>query len=131
MSIFIGGNHPNITQNLHAALLHLRDSTFPRILWIDAIRMDQAENEEKSSQIQIVAQIYALAGIVIVWLGDAADDSDKVLKMIQTAGQKIGRQVLGRNTRNSINIPLWTFWFQRTWANKTAFSTCSMSALTE
>ena len=55
----------DVTANLHAALLQLRDTTFPRMLWIDAICINQTNNEEKSYQIQSMARIYAVASRVL------------------------------------------------------------------
>lgn len=36
-----------ITQNLYAALLQLQDSDIARTLWIDAVCINQSDNEEK------------------------------------------------------------------------------------
>ena len=36
-----------VTENLYAALLHLRDCSLERIIWIDAICIDQEDLEEQ------------------------------------------------------------------------------------
>ena len=74
-----------VTENLYMALLHLRDYTLPRVLWVDAVCIDQAIEGEKVSQIKLVPAIYAKASRVIVWLGTARDDSDKAFDLIITA----------------------------------------------
>ncbi|KAM7205972.1 Heterokaryon incompatibility protein (HET) domain containing protein [Rhypophila sp. PSN 637] len=61
-----------IGANLHAALLHLRDRFIERYMWIDAICINQDDNLEKGHQVQKMAQIYATANRVIVWLGQAS-----------------------------------------------------------
>jgi hypothetical protein len=38
-------------ENLHSALVHLRHRWTPRVLWVDAICINQADSLEKSSQI--------------------------------------------------------------------------------
>lgn len=62
-----------VTENLHAALLHLRDHSLDRIIWADAICINQDDIEERNRQVQIMAKIYARASRVIVWLEDAID----------------------------------------------------------
>jgi hypothetical protein len=69
-----------VTVNLASALLHLRYSRKPLVLWIDAICINQVDVAEKSSQIMKMADIYERARNTVVWLGPAADDSDKVMK---------------------------------------------------
>jgi hypothetical protein len=58
-----------VTQNLAAALLHIRDEHEPCRLWIDAICVDQKNLQERSSQVQRMRDIYKLADRVVVWLG--------------------------------------------------------------
>src|SRR6266576_3670265 len=45
--IFISGHRFYITENLHAALWHLRDCSIERIIWVDAICINQADDKEK------------------------------------------------------------------------------------
>ncbi|KAI1567340.1 endo-polygalacturonase precursor [Pyrenophora tritici-repentis] len=84
-SIYIGDCRSEVTPNLHAALLHLRDTSFARILWIDALCINQKDDDEKSGQIQLMAQIYAVAKEVVVWLGEEADDSSTAFEAIRDA----------------------------------------------
>ena len=48
----------SITKNLAEALPYLRDATKPRLLWIDAICIDQKNSKEKGEQVSRMAQIY-------------------------------------------------------------------------
>ncbi len=70
-SIVINDRECVVGANLHAALLHLRDRFVDRIVWVDAICIDQKNTDEKSQQVQSMAKIYAKAIRVIVWLGEA------------------------------------------------------------
>jgi hypothetical protein len=70
------------------ALLHLRDRFVERIIWIDAICINQDDNGEKGQQVQTMAKIYAKASRVIVWLGEAADNSDQALEEIRMAAEE-------------------------------------------
>lgn len=50
-------------------------------------------DEEKEHQIQLMPAIYARARCVLVWLGEAQDDSDVVLESIRLAAERGGEQV--------------------------------------
>ncbi|KAJ4366102.1 hypothetical protein N0V83_007737 [Neocucurbitaria cava] len=68
-----------VTRNLSEALPYLRDPEKPRILWIDAVCINQKSLAERGQQVQRMASIYSLAERVIVWLG--LDDTDTNLAM--------------------------------------------------
>ncbi|KAK0750187.1 heterokaryon incompatibility protein-domain-containing protein [Schizothecium vesticola] len=59
-----------VTQNLHSALYHLRDHLADTILWIDAICIDQNNNNEKGTQVGRMGEIYSRARHTVIWLGD-------------------------------------------------------------
>ena len=46
------------TGNLHAALRNLRSHKCPRLLWVDAICIDQHVVAERNQQVSIMGQIY-------------------------------------------------------------------------
>lgn len=60
----------HITHNLYLALRALRYPDRSRYLWADAICINQSENAEKSHQVKNMGSIYAMASMVVVWLGD-------------------------------------------------------------
>ncbi|KAL8774318.1 MAG: hypothetical protein Q9209_001069 [Squamulea sp. 1 TL-2023] len=78
-----------VTENLYTALKHLRDTSSPRTLWVDAVCINQLDNEERSQQVAKMADIYKLAAKVIIWLGPEADDSTTALKAFKTIASKI------------------------------------------
>lgn len=63
-----------------------------RLLWIDSICINQQDADEKSGQVQMMAEIYGKARKVIVCLGDADDDF-----MVPLALSFIARGVQLRN----------------------------------
>jgi ankyrin repeat protein len=65
-----------ITENLCMALKHLRYPDRDRILWIDAICIDQGNDKERGHQVQQMGSIYTGAEQVVVWLGRATPDTD-------------------------------------------------------
>ncbi|KAH7061022.1 heterokaryon incompatibility protein-domain-containing protein, partial [Paraphoma chrysanthemicola] len=114
--IFIDGRILSVTTNLYAALLRLRDRDIARTVWIDAICIDQANQEEKERQIQSMAKIYGHASRVIVWLGEAADDSDLALEAIRLAGAKKSTNSLdSERIQQAVLALLQRPWFRRIW----------------
>ncbi|KNG90091.1 hypothetical protein ANOM_002111 [Aspergillus nomiae NRRL 13137] len=81
--IYIEDGEFKVNQNLHSALRRLRDPTFERILWVDAICINQGDDREKERQIQSMGKIYAGANQVVVWLGDEADKSSDAMDSIR------------------------------------------------
>ena len=63
------GIHTNIGPKLAAALRRLRNDTTSRILWVDAICINQTDDLEKADQIRMLGFIYQNAYQVLVWLG--------------------------------------------------------------
>jgi hypothetical protein len=58
-----------VQENLGNALKHLRLKDKARTLWVDAICVDQANDDERGHQIAQMGKIYSQATTVRVWLG--------------------------------------------------------------
>jgi len=56
--ISCGGQTLSLTRNGHDALRHLRKRLGTFTIWIDAICIDQANHEEKLSQVRLMGDIY-------------------------------------------------------------------------
>ena len=105
-----------VTANLRAALSHLRDRFLERVIWIDAVCINQKDDDEKGRQVQSMAKIYACANRVIVWLGEAASDSDKALIAIRkVAKARRESPIIDKPTLQAIFALLERQWFQRIW----------------
>ncbi|KAF4431028.1 heterokaryon incompatibility het-6 [Fusarium acutatum] len=78
--ITLGEQDISITPNLHSALIHLRYPNTIRTLWVDALCINQSVHSERNQQVRIMGDIYKSARQVVVWLGDAADDSHLVFQ---------------------------------------------------
>jgi hypothetical protein len=59
-----------ITKNLECALRHLRYTEDLRILWVDAICINQQDDDEKSKQVAMMGRIYNEDQKVYAWLGE-------------------------------------------------------------
>ncbi|KAF4631226.1 hypothetical protein G7Y89_g6898 [Cudoniella acicularis] len=57
----------------------LRFEDRDRILWIDAICIDQDNNEERKHQVQQMGSIYKEAEEVVVWLGSGTNETDLIM----------------------------------------------------
>ncbi|KAK3351880.1 LOW QUALITY PROTEIN: heterokaryon incompatibility protein-domain-containing protein [Neurospora tetraspora] len=111
-SIFINGYNLAVGKNLYAALLHLRDHSIKRTIWIDAICINQGDKEEKGHQVQSMAKIYAKASRVIVWLGEEEPGSDQALEEIRIAAELSRRRL---DNKAEILTLLQGPWFRRIW----------------
>ncbi|KAF2186380.1 heterokaryon incompatibility, partial [Zopfia rhizophila CBS 207.26] len=58
------------TRNLHAALKRLRLPDKPRILWVDAICINQTNMVEKGHQVSLMGEIYSKTSCGIIFFGE-------------------------------------------------------------
>ena len=113
--ISIDKHNLRVTKNLHAALSRLRDRSFERIIWVDAVCVNQTNSQERKEQVQLMAKIYSKAYSVIVWLGEKAEDTDGALKYICLAANGKSTEHLKKKTiLNLLQRP----WFQRIWVSE-------------
>jgi hypothetical protein len=93
VDIFVGSPYSrgtiSVTQNLAEALRYLRYEDKIRILWIDAICVNQLDMAERSSQVKRMADIYSAASRVVVWLGPESDDSTMAMGCCQLISSNI------------------------------------------
>ncbi|KAI1130765.1 heterokaryon incompatibility protein-domain-containing protein [Nemania abortiva] len=71
-----------VTQNLATALRHLRFEDRLRVLWIDALCIDQSNLTERSRQVLKMGDIYRMSRRVVAWLGPESEDSSLALDTI-------------------------------------------------
>ncbi|KAK9419129.1 putative Heterokaryon incompatibility domain-containing protein [Seiridium unicorne] len=105
-----------ITPNLDGALRQVRKDT--RRIWADAICINQSDNEEKSSQIPLMADIFRHAARVLVWLGKE-DGYIESMKILKTKSQRQPRfekpdVVFEEEKLAAINMTKHP-WFSRRW----------------
>jgi heterokaryon incompatibility protein (HET) len=127
--ILIGKHCFKVTKNLHAALLRLRNHSIERIVWIDAVCINQADDQEKSHQIQYMAKIYDQASRVIVWLGEGTDDSDQAFKDIHNAAGDEVTDSLEETNQEAILKVLERPWFRRIWVRQQILDNLGSKAL--
>jgi len=148
-----------VRANLMVAFRHLRQLGGSRTLWIDAICINQADNDEKGIQIQRMPNIYTLARRVVVWLGPEGNDSQLALHTLQYLSREFEGTLDGhrfcspdfgepgwfhRDHELPYDEPTWTSiyrllqraWFTRLWtvqeaalANRMATVQCGMDII--
>jgi hypothetical protein len=135
------------TANLEVALRALRKPDQPRVLWVDAVCINQKDMREQSEQVRMMWSIYKAAERVVVWLGPEEGDSaaamvdfaDRTtqtrLELAETTkrerpenfrgttwcncnGGRFGLEPPRRGFQNLIGRP----WFTRVWASVTGIS---------
>ncbi|KAH8903333.1 HET-domain-containing protein [Coniochaeta sp. PMI_546] len=70
-------SHPvSITANLELALRHLRLPSDPRILWVDALCINQDDIAERSHQVSLMRDVYQHCTRDVAWLGPLSDSKE-------------------------------------------------------
>ncbi|KAK0741809.1 heterokaryon incompatibility protein-domain-containing protein [Apiosordaria backusii] len=94
---FIVVDHTSIVQvtgNLYTALVNLRHQHSDRLLWIDAICIDQNNDRERGHQVGQMRKIYENAEEVMVWLGPGGTfEANLAIKFLG----EVNEQVLATN----------------------------------
>lgn len=74
-----------VTENLFDALRFLRYDAEPRILWVDAICIDQSNATEKGHQVAQMGKIYKNAQSVAIWLGK--EECNAAVNLLEELGR--------------------------------------------
>ena len=82
-SITVNGQEVRVTVNLHSALKRLREERVQRI-WVDALCINQQDDEERSYQVKRMDTIFQQANQVVVWLGDTDDMTKEDINSLST-----------------------------------------------
>ncbi|KAK1853836.1 heterokaryon incompatibility protein [Colletotrichum chrysophilum] len=106
------------TKSCAAALRRLRSAEVPRMLWIDAICINQSDIPERNHQLNLITRIYRTASRVVIYLGEKSDedDSDAIMDWVQAlhALSHTGKRPK-RPDGERIERFLRRSWFTRVW----------------
>lgn len=91
--VSINGFPANVTVSLFTALRQFRypDPGQTRTLWADAVCINQQDIAEKTVQVQLMAQIYKKAALVLVWLGPSLDGVDAFINALGPASELVSK----------------------------------------
>ena len=130
--ILCNGLQMKIAANLHEAIkiLFSPQLTLDLPIWIDAICINQKDDEEKSEQVSRMGDVYKMACKVIVWLGPASEESDLAMDSLSWLSRNlswfkhpVSTPMLGEAGFPDENSPIWPAlghlygrsWFGRVW----------------
>ena len=68
--ITLNSSSHNVSSNLFSALRQLRRREEQRVLWVDALCINQNDMTEKATQILLMGNIYSDIESTIAWLGE-------------------------------------------------------------
>lgn len=117
-NVIINGEARPVKKNLEAFLRQRREAETAVTLWIDALCINQEDEEEKSRQVPKMSSIYVTANAVTVWLGSADDDSDIAMKVLRELGSGSPYDkmtTLDRREIDALNRLLNRPWWNRVW----------------
>ena len=110
-TVRINNHQCYIGHNLLQAMLHLRSRTHPLHLWVDAICINQADEEERNSQVTLMSYVYTRAARVVVWLGTRENrgslDTSEYTAIEWQAGQtqRLAASLISSETLRSSSEP--------------------------
>ncbi len=109
-----------IRPSLESALRQLRSPDDDKFFWVDALCINQPDNDEKSSQIPLMWEIYNGAFNVCVWLGTHDDESPRAMDFINEIVELDNLEQLVQNTETSgkwaaLSNLMRRPWFSRRW----------------
>lgn len=139
--IFINDQKAFIGENLYLALLALRHLDEDRLLWVDAICINQKNDKEKGHQVGQMRLIYECAEQVVVWLGPSNPEIDSLMDLarrwdyqtrqapgarrtqswidswINITSHETGplKEILTAERRKALQEMLTRSWFRRVW----------------
>ncbi len=132
----------SISRTLETVLITLRLESRDRLLWIDAISINQHDQAERSAQIKKMGQIFHAASNVCIWLGPASaeDQSNDAIEFIPSV---LDFMTLDQTLKDEAKKPRWLAlsrlmtrdWFRRRWVvqemalAKTAIIYCGSSCV--
>ena len=99
-SITVNGCLVGITKNLDRALSSLRLPDRPRLLWVDALCINQSDNAEKATQVARMGAIYRHAETVAIFLGMPKARSYHLFDFLERVGEHAA--TTGDNTEDVI-----------------------------
>ncbi|MCJ1405116.1 hypothetical protein MMC11_008342 [Xylographa trunciseda] len=91
-SVTCNGVSLEIRTNLFRALSYIpnfRPEPTTQPLWVDAICLNQSDRHEKEIHVARMGEVYENATRTLIWLGEAADDSDLAMDSMENLTQKL------------------------------------------
>lgn len=78
-----------ITHSAFEVLTWIAVSGTDDLFWIDALCINQGNNEEKSSQVRLMYDVYSKAQEVMAWTGGPLDDDISMLELLEALHREV------------------------------------------
>lgn len=94
--ILCNGHNVLVTKNLHGFLVRARESLVKgseenfipcEEFWVDIVCIDQSNKDERSRQVDLMWKTFSTAKLVMVWLGEEDEATERAFNMIQLIGR--------------------------------------------
>ncbi|KAH8726428.1 heterokaryon incompatibility protein-domain-containing protein [Phaeosphaeriaceae sp. PMI808] len=82
-----------ITRNLHNALKSMRSQSHERVIWADALCVNQNNLAERNSQVKLMSDVYGRATCVICYLGEYWEGCDMTMEFMERMGSDNGLHI--------------------------------------
>ncbi|KAH7398002.1 heterokaryon incompatibility protein-domain-containing protein [Cadophora sp. MPI-SDFR-AT-0126] len=85
--ILVDDREVYVTENLHAALIRLRQEDEKKTIWIDQLCIDQQNQEEKAVQVRLMREVYSNCQQCLIWMDEINEnirqsDAEAVLDVL-------------------------------------------------
>jgi hypothetical protein len=81
-SLHVDGKSYRVSRNVHELAMRGTADVVENLIWIDALCVNQADTEERSSQVGMMDRIFANAAYVLTWLGtDDRNEAESVVEL--------------------------------------------------
>ncbi|KAG7059330.1 HET-domain-containing protein [Colletotrichum scovillei] len=126
VEILLEGQPFKITINLETTLRRLRSAKEDRLLWIDAVCINQHDRLEVNLQVKRMWSVYRYASKVIVFLGGGTADTHHAVDLIQALareGNRLGHRRVtsllftkdAQPTKQALQRLMSSPWWSRAW----------------
>ena len=83
--VYCEGKPLQVTVSLYTGLRRLRCRDAVRVLWADAVCINQNDTLEKNTQVPLMSRIYSQPSRVLIWLGEDSADIEGLQECIDGA----------------------------------------------
>ncbi|KAL6918273.1 hypothetical protein ACHAP8_007531 [Fusarium lateritium] len=107
--IAVNGVSVTVGSSLETALRYIRLPYKSRVLWIDALCINQKDDKEKGHQVQKMCQLYSSAATVLAWLGPPHSNGERALSDINRMWEKLSHLLEGdeKESIDFLNRPIF------------------------
>lgn len=101
LRILVDGADLYVGESLHAALARMRPAAAgagTRLLWADAVCINQADDAEKGAQVTLMGRIYEGGARTLAWLGEADRRTGRAFRYIREAARHSSENVVGTSS---------------------------------